>query len=63
MLCIIGSKSEKVTGSCRKLHSENFYDLYCSPNKGNQTEQDEMGGVCCMFGKHEKCIEDFCMRM
>jgi hypothetical protein len=21
-----------------------------------------MGGVCCMYGKHEKFIEDFCMK-
>ena len=61
-VCIFGSKREKVTGSCRKLHSENFHDLYCSPNRGNETEQDEMGGVCCMYGKHEKCVEDFCVR-
>ena len=53
-VCIFGSKREKVTGSCRKMHSENLHDLYCSPNKGNQMEQDEMGGVCCTYGKHEK---------
>jgi len=59
---IFWSKREKVTGSCRKLHSENLHDLYCSPNKGNWTERDEMDGVCCMYGTHEKCVEDFCIR-
>jgi hypothetical protein len=29
---IFGSKRDKVTGECRKLHNEKLYDLYSSPN-------------------------------
>ena len=29
---IFGSKREKGTGEWRKLHNEEFRDLYCSPN-------------------------------
>ena len=29
---IFGPKRDEVTGECRKLHNEEFNDLYCSPN-------------------------------
>jgi len=29
---IFGSKRDKVTGECRKLHNEELNDLYCSSN-------------------------------
>jgi hypothetical protein len=29
---IFGPKRDEVTGECRKLHSEELQDLYCSPN-------------------------------
>jgi len=29
---IFGSKRDKVTGEWRKLHNEELYDMYCSPN-------------------------------
>jgi hypothetical protein len=29
---IFGSKRDEVTGEWRKLHEEELYDLYCSPN-------------------------------
>jgi len=29
---IFGPKRDKVTGECRKLHNEEFNDLYISPN-------------------------------
>jgi hypothetical protein len=29
---IFGSKSDEVTGECRKLHNEEFRDLYSSPS-------------------------------
>jgi len=29
---VFGSKRDEVTGEWRKLHNEEFIDLYCSPN-------------------------------
>jgi hypothetical protein len=29
---IFGSKSEEVTGDCRRLHNEELHNLYASPN-------------------------------
>jgi hypothetical protein len=29
---IFGPKRDEVTGECRKLHNEELYDLYRSPN-------------------------------
>jgi hypothetical protein len=29
---IFGAKRDEVTGEWRRLHNEEFYNLYCSPN-------------------------------
>jgi len=29
---VFDSKRDEMTGECRELHSEELYDLYCSPN-------------------------------
>ena len=44
---IFGPKRDEITQEWRKLHSEEFNDLYCSPNNfsGDQIE-NEMGGEC-----------------
>jgi hypothetical protein len=29
---VFGTKKDEVTGKWRRLHAEEFYDLYCSPD-------------------------------
>jgi hypothetical protein len=38
---IFGPKRDDVTGDWRKLHNEELYDLYCSPNiiRGNKSRR------------------------
>jgi hypothetical protein len=47
-----------VTGEWRKLHNEEFYDTYSSPNIGRviKIEKNEMGGACSAYGGEERCI-------
>jgi hypothetical protein len=42
---IFGPKRDEVNGEWRKIHNEEFPDLYCSPNTfpGDQIEKNEMG--------------------
>jgi hypothetical protein len=35
---IFGAKRDKVTGEWRKLHNEEFNDIYCSPNIVRETK-------------------------
>jgi hypothetical protein len=32
VLRIFGPKKEELVGGCRRLHNEEFHDLYASPN-------------------------------
>jgi hypothetical protein len=50
---IFGPKGDKVTGEWRKLHNEDFNDLYCSPKycSGDKMETNEMDGACRMYGE------------
>jgi hypothetical protein len=45
---IFGPKRDEVIGEWRKLHNEEFNDLFTSFNifLGNLTEKNEMGGAC-----------------
>jgi len=42
---IFGPKRDEVTGKWRKLHNEEFNDLYCSPNIVSVTESRRMRGA------------------
>jgi hypothetical protein len=44
---IFGPKREEGIGECRKLHIDELYDLYCSPNIIRVIKiENEMGGAC-----------------
>jgi hypothetical protein len=53
---ILGPKREEVTGDWKKLHKEEFHNLY-SCYWGEKIREDEMGGTCCMHGEYDKCVK------
>jgi len=55
---IFGSKRDEVTGEWRKLHTEEFNDLYCSPS-GNKIEKNELGEACNTYRGVERRIQSF----
>ena len=50
---LFGPKRVEVTRERKRLHNEELYDLYCSPNivRGYHIEKNEMGGVCSNMGQ------------
>ena len=55
---IIGSKRDEVTGEWRKLHTEEFNDLFCSPS-GDKIEKNEVGEASSTYGGQVWCIQSF----
>jgi hypothetical protein len=55
------SKKDEVTGEWRRLHKEELYDPYCSPNiiRVKELIMNEMGGACRTYGGEEMCMQDF----
>jgi hypothetical protein len=51
---IFGSKTDEVKREWRKLHTEEFNDLYCSLS-GDQIEKNEIGEACSTYGGEERC--------
>jgi hypothetical protein len=51
---IVGLKRDEVTRGWRKLHEEEFHNLYCAPSIVRK--EDEMGGACGTHGGDEKYI-------
>jgi hypothetical protein len=41
-----GPKRDEVMGVWRKLHNEEFHNLYSPPSYNDQVEEDEMGRAC-----------------
>jgi hypothetical protein len=56
---IFGPKSDEVTGEWRKLHSEELYNLYSSPDIIRQVKANEVGGACSTHGRGEKSVQGF----
>jgi hypothetical protein len=57
---IFRTKRYEMTGECRKLHNEELYHLYSSPNSlGDKIEKNKMGGACSAYGGQERRIEGF----
>jgi hypothetical protein len=47
---ILEPRREEVTGGWRKQLKEELRDLYSSPSKNYQAEEDSMGGECSLQG-------------
>jgi len=54
---IVGPKRDEGTRGWRKLHNEELYDLYCSPNIVRARKA--MGGSCSTYGREVRCIQGF----
>jgi hypothetical protein len=52
-------KRDKVTGEWRKLHNEEFNNLYSSLNivLVIKSKKNQMGGACSAYGREERCIQ------
>jgi hypothetical protein len=55
---IFGPKRDEVTADWRKMHNEEFHNLYSSPNKIRmiKVKKDEMGMAYSTNGGEEECI-------
>jgi hypothetical protein len=59
---IFGPKRDEVTGEWRRLHNEELYALYSSPDiffSGYHVKKAEMGRTCGTYGGEERCIQGF----
>jgi hypothetical protein len=56
---IFGPKRDEVTGEWRKLHNEEFHNLYSSPDIIRQVKANEVGEACSTHGRGEKGVQGF----
>ena len=57
---IFGPKRDEVTGEWRRLHNQELYALYFSPDySGDQVKKTEMGRIYSTYGGEEKCMQGF----
>jgi hypothetical protein len=59
---ISGPKGEEVAGGWRRLHNEELYKLYASPNIIRVIRPRRMGWACSTNERAEKCIKHFCQK-
>ena len=52
---IVGPKRDEETGEWRRLHKEEVYNLYSSPN--NIIKKNEMIETCSTYGRQEWCVD------
>jgi len=50
---------DEVTWKWKRLHNEELYDLYSSPNVMQVIKSNEMGGACDMYGGQKRCKQGF----
>jgi hypothetical protein len=58
---IFGPKRDEVKGEWRKLHNEELYNSYSSPdiNRQVKVKANEVGGACGTHGRGEKSVQGF----
>ena len=57
---IFGPKRDEVTREWRKLHIEEIYDLYCSPNIVRVIiDKNKMDGARSAYGREERRTQGF----
>jgi hypothetical protein len=56
---IFRCKRVEVTGDWRRLHSEELYDLHCSPNVIRVIKSRKMDRACDTYGGEERCLQGF----
>ena len=58
LMRIFESRRDEVKWEWRKLHTEEFNDVDCSPS-GDPTQKNEIGEACNTYGGEERCIQSF----
>jgi hypothetical protein len=56
---IFGPKREEVAGGWRRLHNEELYNLYTSPNIIRVIKSRRMRWACSTYGRDEECIRNY----
>jgi hypothetical protein len=59
---IFGRKRNEVAEEWRKVHNEELFDSYSSPNVIRVIKKNEVGGVYSTYGREEKFIQGFSAR-
>jgi hypothetical protein len=56
---IFGPKRNEVMGEWRKLHSEELYNLYSSPDIIRQVKVNKVGRACSTHWRGQKSVQGF----